>query len=203
MGILTICFEDINGVLKKFVKGPREPIVQITNRCIMSHTKNNADINFMSPSVKAFWNKLGRMPQNRKEKKVVNFHLHKSFANKYSENRIFEKQNSYTHNNYIFKPKSKNEYPHEKKEHNNCYFSILEGSELLYGEIHCILNDTLGTYFFYKAIQPEEITKHYCKAQILEEFYLVRLNASLTKQIKMRVDGNDYLSKVQYKLHID
>lgn len=43
-------FEDINGLLKKHVKGPKEPIIQIANRVVMSHARFNAKVEFAANS---------------------------------------------------------------------------------------------------------------------------------------------------------
>lgn len=198
-------FEDVNGVLKKYVKGPKEPIIQIANRCVMSHTRNNAEVSFMQSSVKSFWDKLSRTQSSPTENKSESFYLDNRYVNKYSDNRIFEKQSSFAYNGYIFKPKTKNEMisKHKRKPNNDCYFSLFENSKVLYGEINCILADTLGTYFLFNAIQTEQINGHHCKALILQEQYLVKVNIFLVKHIKMQIGETMYLSKMQYKLHID
>lgn len=198
-------FEDVNGVVKKYVKGPKEPIIQIANRCVMSHIRNNAEVNFMKPTVKAFWDKLSRVQLFSTEHKAGVFYLDNSFINKYGDNRIFEKQSSLKFNGRIFKPKINNEKnsKHKKGQHNDCYFSLYENSDVLFGEIHTILTDRSGTYFLFNSIVTETINDHHCEAKILPEKYLVKINTSLTKHIKMQICDRIYLSKIQYKLHID
>lgn len=198
-------FEDINGVLKKFVKGPKEPIIQITNRCIMTHTKNNAEVSFMKSNVKSFWDKLNRSQLNTSNKIPEFYYLDTHILNKYSDNRRFEKVLSFTYSGYTFKPKLEIDFycKHKKRQHNDCYFSLDEASGDLYGEILSILKDTFGTYFLCKTIITEKINDHHRKAQFLPEISLVRVNNTLKKHIKIKIDDTYYLSKIQYKLHID
>ncbi|XP_055610963.1 uncharacterized protein LOC129757695 [Uranotaenia lowii] len=198
-------YEDINGLLKKYVKGPKEPIIQIANRCIMAHMRFNTNVTFMQPNLKKFWNKLNKT-QTKYEIKTNGFYrLNNSIKNSYNEKMSFEKVNAFVYKGFLYKPKSTIESisRHGRKAHNDCYFSMYENSKTVFGEIHYILNDGGETFFLYTEINVTIINEHSCRLLELGNLALIKVNNSLFKYIKMQIDDMYFFCKLQCKLHID
>lgn len=62
-------FEDINGVLKKHIKGPNEPLIQIANRYILSHYSHYAPSYSLQPKVSDY---CQRVKKNRYRNPIIN-----------------------------------------------------------------------------------------------------------------------------------
>lgn len=157
----------------------------------------------LQPTVKDLWDQISSKSTTTTSKKE-DIYLDKSIINKYNNNNKFTKLEMIIIDDYTYKPQhvASSADKHKRRSHNDCYFCIIEETEPIYGEIHMIVADNIDTYFIFKPILTEKINEHVFAAQILEQHYFVKVNDSISKYIKVQTETT-YLSKLQYKLHID
>ncbi|XP_055586117.1 uncharacterized protein LOC129738837 [Uranotaenia lowii] len=193
-------FENINGVLKKFVKGPNEPLIQITNRCIMAHLQNTSFAQFSNPSVRDFCSKKVTNKSSRNELMVYDL---QGLSNKYNSLQQFYVIDKLYNSKFFFKSVETRKTKTNRNGHNNCYFSIVENDAEVFGEIQNILSDGSQFYFVFKKIIIQSTNEALFKYQVQDEISLIRVNDTLSKYLTIDFNGSRYIVKLCYTLYVD
>lgn len=196
-------YEDINGMLKKFVKGPNEPLIQIANRCTMAHTRFHLE---------KYWNiqsKVRDFCENTFTGKTIipsknlKFTIPNSIVNKYNDKLVFEEISFLNHNGFLFKPKVK-QFKNIEKPNNDSFFAFDSDNQYHLGEIHKILADECDYYFLFKGIDAvsieEDIFEKSCSNDIM---YMIKLDEPIHKYIQIHCNNEIYFCKLKYSLQTD
>ncbi|XP_039442517.1 uncharacterized protein LOC120422976 isoform X2 [Culex pipiens pallens] len=198
-------FEDMNGVFKKFIKGPKEPLIQISNRCSIQSYVHNSLIE-SSPSTIDYLTKLNSIKYCESKKTDYTFNLDISIPNLYSSNRQFTVFSRLKFLNFLYKPMNydSNDQKHSNKSNNDCYFSVEEDGEFIFGAIQKILSDANGFYFLISPLEIKAVNDLLLEAQFVKQKnVLVKINDTLTKYLLLEFKGRMFLRKLMYTLHVD
>lgn len=199
-------FEDINGVLKKHIKGPNEPLIQIANRYILSHYSHYAPSYSLQPKVSDY---CQRVKENRYRNPIINnqtYVLDDKIINRYNHTRQFETLRKLMFNGFLYRPAYDTvmHVKHKKQIHNDCYFTARESSTAIFGQIQKILKDDCNIYFLFKPVIENQSFNDFIEISSIEDDqYLVKLDESVKKYIKIQFEGASYLIKLNYTLRVD
>lgn len=195
-------FEDINGMLKSFIKGPKEPLIQVANRYLLQVTINNPDHLIKSDAMN-FIHRINQVQCTNTKITEEKFTLSTHIINSYNNNRTFFVVSRLKIKNMTFKPiyEGSTNHKHKRREHNNCYFVTKDGTV---GEIVRIISDEEGIYFVYRLLKLIDVG-HYWKVRSISSnnLYLIKVSDSFGRAIKICYNDEQYFCKLKYIVHVD
>ncbi|XP_058461953.1 uncharacterized protein LOC131436962 [Malaya genurostris] len=143
------CFEDMNGVLKKFIKGPKQPVIQIARRCLLAQKRETIDLkSIRNDKVREFCESFNNY--NRKISCInndINIKNHESALNEQIPQSSFEEHNFLIRNRYTFKPVKKS-----TSNSDDAAFTMNVKGDIIYGVIQRIYYSDFDSYILYKLI---------------------------------------------------
>lgn len=193
-------FEDMNGVLKKYVKGPKQPIIQIATRCVLTQIKENVDLSTINQeNVRTFIEELNKPFKNQVKCITASFIVHPNIVNNYDKQ--FEERDYLISNRYTFK-RSNTNLSNVSKRDDSTFTMLFEGNDI-YGVIKHILFADSNYYLLYKPIIIDnEFEEPFIGIEI-EDLKLVEVNSSLTKCIRIFAFDTMYIRKVDFVPWVD
>lgn len=197
-------FEDINGVLKKYVKGPKEPIVQIATRCTLAQIKENTDYtSIRHDEVKIFCENLNK--SCRSEAKCLNkkFTIPSNIENTYNH-QYYEETDYFIQNRYLFK-RSKITCSNTKKfsKTDDSTFTMYCNGNNIYGIIAHILFSEPNYYLLYKPLVIENESEVVLTGKEHNYLQLVETNSSLKKCVRIFAFDKMYIRPVEFVPWVD
>ncbi|EJY58062.1 AAEL017442-PA [Aedes aegypti] len=198
------CFEDMNGVLKKYIKGPKQPVLQIANRYILAQRRENVQLNLIkSHEVQTFCKYLFT---NQREYKCVNknfklgLHLNTKLINLIS-GQTFEERNILIWNRYTFKPEKVSASDNSHISDDATFAMHVKGT-IIYGIIKHVLFSNSNFYLIYKPILIKNEQKFLIGEEKSDKM-LVQVNNSMKKCIRIYVCKQMYIRIVHYIPWVD
>lgn len=197
-------FEDINGVLKKYVKGPKEPILQIATRCTLAHIKENTDyISIHHDEVKNFCQNLNKSGRREAKCFTNKFTIPPNVENTYNH-QYFEERDYFIKNRFLFK-RSKITPNKTKKitKSDDSTFTMYSNGNHIYGIIVHILFSEPTYYLLYKPLAIDNESEVLLTGKEQRELQLVQTNSSLKKCVRIFAFDKMYIRPVEFVPWVD
>ncbi|XP_039439443.1 uncharacterized protein LOC120420472 isoform X2 [Culex pipiens pallens] len=191
-------FEDLNGVLKKFVKGPNSPILQVTMRCNLYHERFYSPMfELVQQKVVSFCKSLDSKPQISTIVGKCPIELLETIEHDYADNLFFI-QNNFITGKYLFKPDRK--WPNESERFRcDSTFSIVDDGHTIFGIIRQILTKNTNVFFVYIPIAINHINDCFASGTVASRrLKMVKINSSLKKCVRIKRDDTLYVCKVDF-----
>lgn len=197
-------FEDINGLLKSYVKGPKEPLIQIANRCALSHVRHHSEtFSELSSNVQNFCKKISKKTKNSPHLLNFEYKLPENVINNYGNNKFYEL--SYLKFcNYTYKRSSTSQTNANNRSNNDSYFAYCSETGLGLEEIRKILTDNVSYYFLFRSIEYVAIESDFLEElSINEALHLIKVDEAVSKYIRIDCDKLIYYCKLKYTFYVD
>lgn len=199
------CFEDMNGVLKKYIKGPKQPVVQIANRCVLAQKINTIDLQAIKHvEARAFCESIYKHKQKPKCLNInvnISDHLRSRLDDQISD-QIFEERNVLTRNRYTFKPRRKHSFTQALQNSDDATFTMVVNDENVFGIILRILFSNSDDYFIYKPIAIQNEQNLSIGTEIDNEM-LIKINDTVKKCVRIFASNKMYIRIVKYVPWVD
>ncbi|XP_062551229.1 uncharacterized protein LOC134216332 isoform X2 [Armigeres subalbatus] len=195
-------FEDMNGVLKKYVKGPKDPILQIATRCTLAQVQENTDYALIRhDEVNKFCKNLHKTSKSETKCLTKTFTIPTHIRNTYHNNN-FEERDSMIQNRYFFK-RSKITPNKTKTSSDDSTFTIYSEGNHIYGVIVNILYSEPNYYLLYRPLDIETEQGLLVIRKERNELLLIETNNSLKKCVKIFAFENVYIRPVEFVPWVD
>lgn len=189
----------MNGVLKKYIKGPKQPIIQIASRCILAVKRDIIELNSMkNEEAKEFCKSLNEQKQKSKcIKENINFSNTQIHSEQTSE-EVFEERNLLAWKRYTFKAEKKSLIIRS----DDATFTMTVRGETIYGVIQQILFSNSSFYFMYKTILVENVQELLIGTETDHE-KLVKVNDSVKKCVRIYASNKLFIRIVKHVPWVD
>ncbi|XP_058828764.1 uncharacterized protein LOC131688491 [Topomyia yanbarensis] len=125
-------FEDINGLLKRYIKGPKDPILQIAMRCVMAHKRYNLNgFTQCQEKVQMFCKALSMHNRTNTIKSKHPIQIPEVLSNQYSKQSFFV-QNNIFYNRFFFQPDRIPEVAGKRKRSDSTFSITANGKKYLW-----------------------------------------------------------------------
>lgn len=193
-------YEDVNGMLKKFMKGPKEPVLQIATKYVLFHARNNAGyLDYCQENVILFCD-----PKKHQEEYIEEFQIPDSVIHPYP-NTSFKAIKILKLNRYIFKPDR--EIDSKSCIRQTCCdstFSMKIDGIIQFGVIKTILRNESDYFFLYFCIDIFDTHKYPLYGRLdNKELKLVKVDSSVKKCVRITVMDKMYVCSLDFILWVD
>lgn len=193
-------YEDINGMLKKFMKGPKEPVLQIATKYVLSHARHNADyLDYCQEKVKQFCD-----PKKHQPEIIEEFQIPASMIHSYPKT-LFKAIKILKYNRYLFKPDKETEAKsYIRQTCCDSTFSMKADGIIEFGIIKTILCNEGDYFFLYFPIEICDSNKYPLYGTVdNKKLKLIKIDCSVKKCVRMTVQDKMYVCTIDFILWVD
>ncbi|XP_062705641.1 uncharacterized protein LOC134287586 [Aedes albopictus] len=199
------CFEDMNGVLKKYIKGSNQPIIQIASRCKLAQERDNINLSkIKNQEVQEFCKSLCAAKLKSKclnpNYKISN--QLKSTLGDAMQDNVMEERSLLKWNRFTFKPGKVTFVTNSVHKSDDATFTMQVKDKTVYGTITRILVCNSDNYLIYKPIIIQNEQNLVIGEETNNEV-LVKVNNSIRKCVRIHANQKMFIRIIQYVPWVD
>lgn len=195
----------MNGVLKKYIKGSNQPIIQIASRCKLAQERDNINLSkIKNQEVQEFCKSLCAAKLKSKclnpNYKISN--QLKSTLGDAMQDNVMEERSLLKWNRFTFKPGKVTFVTNSVHKSDDATFTMQVKDKTIYGTITRILVCNSDNYLIYKPIIIQNEQNLVIGEETNNEV-LVKVNNSIRKCVRIHANQKIFIRIIQYVPWVD